>query len=121
MRPRATALIVFGAVSISAVASSAPPKRSVEMEITLPNGAAPRVVVREDERAVVKLPDRTRFGFVPTIRGGDGTAVVVGIWDVDSVPLRKLGSVEADVGGAVVRSDTSPSFGLRVARVIKSK
>jgi streptogramin lyase len=114
------ALIFFGAVVISALAS-APPKRSVEMEITLPNGSAPRVIVPEDEGAIVKLPDGKRFGFVPTLRSADGTAVAVGIWDVDSVPFHKVGQVEVDVGGPVTHSDTSPSFGIRIVRVVKSK
>jgi hypothetical protein len=37
------ALIFFSAVLTSVLALSAPPKRSVEKEITLPSGAAPRV------------------------------------------------------------------------------
>src|ERR1700688_5327789 len=113
------ALIFFGAVLISALAS-APPKRSVEMEITLPNGAAPRVIVLEDEGAIVRLPDGRRFGFVPTVRSDNDAAVVVGIWDVDSVPYHKLGQVEVDVAGPVTHSATSPSFGIRIVRVVKS-
>ena len=75
--PGTTTLIVWGALSIAAV-SAAPSKRSVDLEITLPNGATPRVIVREDEGAAVKLPDGKRFGFVPTIRGDEGLTVVVG-------------------------------------------
>jgi hypothetical protein len=37
-----TVLIVFGAVSMSALVSSAPRKRSVEMEIRLPTRAVAR-------------------------------------------------------------------------------
>ncbi len=114
-------LAVFVAVSMSALATPAPPKRSVELEITLPKGGAPRVIVREDEGAVVRLPDGARFGFVPSVRNGEDTAVVIGIWDVDRVPLQKLGSVEVEVGGPLAQSETLPSFGIRVLRVINPK
>ncbi len=93
----------------------------IDIEITLPNGATPRVIVRENEGAIVKLPDGAKFGFVPTMRSGEDIAVVVGIWDLDRVPSDKLVSVAVEVGGPVVHSDTLPSFGIRISRVIKSK
>jgi len=99
---------------------TAPPRRAVDLEITLSNGATPRVIVRENEGAVVKLPDGTKFGFVPTMQIREDVAVVVGIWDVNRIPCDKRGSVAVDVGGPVVHSDTSPSFGIRILRVITS-
>lgn len=114
-------LMMFGAPAVF-VPSGVPRKRSVEMEIILPNGAAPRVAVPEAEGAIVRLPDRSGFGFVPTIREGDDPlTVVVAIWDVDAKPNRRLGHVEVVVGAPAVKSDTSPSFGIRVLRVISKK
>jgi hypothetical protein len=112
---------VLGFVAFATVVGQAAPRKPwVEMDITLPSGETPRVIVREDEGALVRLPSGTRFGFVPTIRRGqDPLKVVVAIWDVDAQPNNRLGQVEAVVGGARVQSDTSPSFGLRVTRIVK--
>ena len=110
------------ALSLATTVRSAPRKRFVEMEITLPNGAAPRVIVPDGEGAVVSLPDRTRFGFVPTVRGGDDASVViVTIWNVDSVPNRQLGHVEVEINGSPMPSDTTPAFAIRIPRVFKQK
>jgi hypothetical protein len=119
--PKAVAVIVCGVVSMSAVISSAPRKRSIEMEITLPNGAVARAATTEEEGVIVKLVDGRRFGFVPILPHGNDVVAMVGIWDVDRKPVQKLGSVNVEVGGVIVHSDTSPSFGLRVARVIEPK
>jgi hypothetical protein len=91
--------------------------RLVEMEITLPNGAVPHVTVHEREGAVIKLASGARYGFVPAI-STDGRSAVVSIWDADAKPIRKLGSVTVAVGGAAVKSDTSPPFAVRVTRVL---
>jgi hypothetical protein len=120
MKSTLIALVVFASLSMSALAS-VPRRRSVDMEITLPNGAATRVTVPEDEGVVVKLVDGTRFGFVPTLPHDDDSPVVVSIWDVDRKPIRKLGSLTVEVGGESVHTDTSPSFGVRVVRIIKPK
>jgi hypothetical protein len=114
-------LVLVGAIAVSSLPQSAPRQRSVELEITLPHGGTPRVIVPEGEGATIKLPNGSRFGFVPTLPRDDDARVVVGIWDVDSVPFHKLGQVEVDVGGPVTHSDTSPSFGIRILRVVKSK
>lgn len=119
---RAIVLIAVGAMALQALADAAPRKRSIDLEITLPNGAAPRVMVPEGEGAIVRLPDRTGFGFVPTIRDGEQASIVaVAIWDVDTVPNRRLGDVEVKVGAPSVASDTTPSFAIRVVRVVKPK
>ena len=118
-KSRFPAQLVFGFLALAAVNQAAPRKPWVEMDITLPTGETPRVIVREDEGALVRLPTGTRFGFVPSIRQGqDPPRVVVAIWDVDAQPNSRLGQVEAVVGGARVQSDTSPSFGLRVTRIV---
>lgn len=108
-------------VLLPALVSAAARKRSVQIEITLPNGAVARAAVPEDEGVVVKLVDGTRFGFVPTLPRDEDAIVAIAIWDVDRKPMEKLGSVTIDTGGPMVRSDTSPSFGIRVVRVIKPK
>jgi hypothetical protein len=107
---------------VTGVEGAAPAKRSVDMEITLPKSGAPRVRVKENEGAVVTLPDGRRFGFVPTIRDGGDAAVVVVIWDVNSALFTRLGQVDVEVGGPkAVQSDTTPSFGIRILRIIQSK
>lgn len=114
-------IAIVGAVSISVVVSTAARKRTLTVEITLPTKAVARPTVPEGEGFVVTLPDGTRFGFVPTI-SPDGEAVVtVDIWDLNRKPMHKLGSVTIEAGGSMVRSDTSPSFGVRVLRVIQPK
>jgi hypothetical protein len=113
---RIAALLVCGALSLAAAA----PTRSVDLEITLPSGATPRAIVADKVGAVVTLPNGTKYGFVPTIQA-DGKGVVVKVWEIAREPWRMLGSVDVEEGGPVVRSDTAPSFGLRVVRIIRSK
>jgi hypothetical protein len=116
------AFAVFSVIAVASPVRAAPRKRSIEMEITLPNGGAPRVVVPDGEGAIIRLPNRSRFGFVPTIRDDEeAPVIVVVIWDVDTVPNRRLGAVEVMTGGPAVMSDTTPRFGVRIARVIKPK
>ena len=115
----AVVLLLTCAVVFAAFAQSAPRKRAVEMEITLPNGAVAHASVPDGEGAIVRLPDKTRFGFVPTVRGGDdASTVIVTIWDVDKVPNRELGRVEVEISGPPMQSDTTPSFAIRVPRVV---
>ena len=115
-------LVVCPALWVEAVPAAAPAKRVVDLEVTIPERATPRVMAHEDEGAAVKLPNGKRFGFVPTIREMDGLIVtLVSIWDADSRPQRKLGGVEVQVGGATARSQTTPAFGVRLLRVINAK
>jgi hypothetical protein len=67
-------------VSLSVLISSAARKRSVEMEITLPNGAVARAAAPEDEGVVVKLVDGSRYGFVPTLTRNEDAIVAIEIW-----------------------------------------
>lgn len=119
------AVVLCAAMAILLHATSgyaASSKRWVELDITLPGGETPRVVVREDEGALIRLKAGPRFGFVPTIQAGqEPLRVVVAIWDVDSEPNARVGQVETVVGGPMVQSETAPSFGVRVTRVIKRK
>ena len=70
---------------------------------------------------IVKLVDNTRFGFVPTLSRDDETHVVFSVCGVDAKPMQMLGTVTVEIGGATARTDTSPSFGIRVVRLIKRK
>lgn len=95
-------------------------KRTVEVQITLPNGAAPVFKVLEGDPATVELADG-KFGFVPTFRSGDDLTVVVSVFDLRANPHRQLGQVEVAVGADAVQSDTTPRFSVRVSRVIAGK
>jgi hypothetical protein len=69
----------------------------------------------------VPLPDHTQYGFIASIRDRDSMpTVIVTIWDVGKKSTRRLGEVEAIVGGPAVVSDTTPRFGIRILRVIAS-
>jgi hypothetical protein len=116
---RASLLIPVLAV-LTTSGSSAASKRTVELQVTLPNGAAPVFKVLEGDPATVEVNDG-KFGFVPTIRPGDELTVVVGVFDLQANPHRQLGQVEAPVGADAVRSETTPRFSIRVSRVIAEK
>jgi hypothetical protein len=53
------------------------------MLITLPQGAAPRVLVPRTKAQSSSAQTARRVGFVPTLRSADDTAVAGGIWGVD--------------------------------------
>jgi hypothetical protein len=109
------------ATAIAVAAAPAPRKRSVEMAITLPNGAVANAAAPEDDGVVIKLVDGSRFGFVPAVSPSDDSTVAVSLWDVDARPMKKLGTVTAAVGGAEVNSGTSPAFLIRVVKIVKPK
>jgi hypothetical protein len=105
------------------VSYAAPPvKQAVDLEITLPNRGVPRVRVKDREGAVVTLPDGRRFGFVPTLREGSAGSVLVEIWELNEQTRSRLGEVEVEPAAAMpVPSQTTPSFGIRVLRIVPSK
>jgi len=117
--------VLWAAIALvlqTSTGGAAAKKLWIELDITLPSGETPRVVVREDEGALIRLKTGPRFGFVPAIQPGqDPPRVVVTIWDVDAEPNSRVGQVETVVGGPTVQSDTMPSFGVRVNRVIKRR
>jgi hypothetical protein len=110
--------VILGLLAASGV--SAASKRIVEMQVTLPNGAAPVMKVDEGVPATVGLKEG-KFGFVPTFRAGNESTVVVEVFDVQANPHRQLGQVEVPVGGNAVQSETTPAFRIRVSRVIAGK
>jgi len=90
-------------------------KRSVVLQIQLPNGATPQLRILEGETGTVSTPDIGKIGFVPTLKDG---SVVVGLFDLNQTPSRRLGEVEARVGGDQVESGTTPHFSIRAIRIV---
>lgn len=116
-----TTLAVVAATILAAAATMAPPRHTVEMAITLPTGAVAHASAPEDEGVMVKLADGSRYGFVPALTPDDESTVIVSIWDVDAKPIKRLGATTVAIGGADVRSETSPVFLIRVVRVVRTK
>jgi hypothetical protein len=100
-------------------AQSTETKRSITLELNLPNGATPQLRVAEGEAGSVEIPKLGKFGFVPTLKGGNSTVVLVELFDLNRMPHQRLGRVEAIAGGDAVRSDTKPQFGVRVVRIVE--
>jgi hypothetical protein len=117
-------VIVFGVLGVLGAlaatvgyAQTAPAKRSVVLELGLPNGFTPQLKIVEGDTGSVELPQLGKFGFVPAIRDAAGS-VVVDVYDLQATPNEKLSSVEAPIGGDAVDSRTSPAFAVRVLRVV---
>ncbi len=47
--------------------------------------------------------------------------VVITIWVGEKDSTRQLGQVEVQIGQSLIRSETTPSFGVRVPRVTDPK
>ena len=116
-----TTRAVLVAMAFAAAAALAPRKNTVEMAITLPTGAVAHASAPADEGVTVKLADGSRYGFVPALTPDDESTVTVSIWDVDAKPITRLGTTTVAIGGADVRSETSPEFLIRVVRVVRPK
>jgi hypothetical protein len=132
MKTGAVAMVVFGALAIASLQREALArgthmtqggKRVVFMEITVPKKGVPPmgVTTHEDETATLSVDGVGNFGFQPTIPKDDTNAVVVAIFDLGSTPSRRLGDVKVPIAGTVVQSKTTPSFGIRVLRVVQPK
>jgi hypothetical protein len=104
---------VFAILVTTCVAVAAQERRSIVLEIKLPNGSTPQLRILEGETGTASLPDLGKYGFAPTFNGG---VVVVEIFDLGN--QQRLGEVRAAVGGAAVQSSTKPQFGIRVIRVV---
>jgi len=107
--------------SIAVTSAAAAARRTVVLQIELPNGARPQVKVLEGEPASIELNDGQKFAFVPTPRANRDAVVIVTIFDLKATPHRQIGDVEATVGGSTVRSETTPAFGIRVIEVQPAK
>ena len=102
-------------VALTVVALAAQERRSMVLEIGLPNGAAPQLRILDGGTGTVDLPKVGKFGFVPTLK--DGT-VSVEVFDMNQTPHRQIDRVEAAVGGEAVQSNTKPRFGIRILRLV---
>jgi hypothetical protein len=92
-------------------------KRTVLMQIDLPNGATPQVKVVEGEAASIELKGGGKFGFVPSFGPDNESIVSVTVFDLKTTPHRQLTAVDVPVGGDSVRTDTTPAFAIRVVEV----
>lgn len=114
-RQSLTALLITFATTVC-LAQTAQQTRSVVMQLRLPNGATPELRIADGGVGSVEIADIGKFGFVPRI-AADERSVVVEVFDLKATPHRRLGRIEAPVGGGLVRTDTNPQFGIRVVRV----
>ena len=114
-------LLVVGGTSLSAVPGAlngAPAARVIRLAITPPSKDAPTSVIatHENESVTVHVPDLGNFGFTPAI-GSDNRTVVVTIFDNRNGGHKRLGEVQAPVGGKVVQSKTDPAFGIKIVSI----
>jgi hypothetical protein len=102
-------------VAMTIAAASAQGRRSVVLEVGLPNGATPQLRILDGGMGTVSTPQLGKFGFVPTVKDG---AVAVDVFDLDRTPDQRIAEVEATVGGDAVETNTKPQFTIRAVRVI---
>ncbi len=93
----------------------------IQMEVLLPNGATPQLTVLAGTAATVQLSGAGSFSFVPTLKAGDPSVVVVEIFDLSTTPRLPPFQLEVSIGGEVVRSLSTPEFGVRITRVRKMR
>jgi len=110
-----TVLLIVLATTVG-IAQSAADKRSVVLELNLPNGATPQLRIADGGTGTVEFSNLGKFGFVPTIR--DDRNVSVDVFDLKPTPHERLDRVELVLGGDTVQSNSNPQFGIRVVRVV---
>ena len=108
-------LILFVAV-LSTAAQSTAQQRDIVLDLSLPNGGTPQLRIAEGETGTIELPNVGKFGFVPTFREGTTGVVVVELFNLSRTPHRRVARLEVVVGGDTLQSDSTPQFGVRVAR-----
>jgi hypothetical protein len=107
--------VLAAVVALACGALVAQERRSVVLEIGLPNGGTPQLRIQDGGTGTIDIPNVGKFGFVPAVKG---VTVSVEVFDMNKTPHRQVDRVEAPVGGEVVQSNTKPQFGIRVVRVI---
>jgi hypothetical protein len=112
---RKLSITLAAVVALACIAVVAQERRSVVLEIGLPNGAVPQLRIADGGTGTVDLPKVGKFGFVPTVK--DGT-VTVEVFDMSRTPHRQIDRVEAIVAGDKVQSSTKPEFSIRVVRLV---
>jgi hypothetical protein len=115
MKGMAFSFVLVGVAVALGIAQSQ--SRRVEMELTLPNGAHPTVVVHEGDTASIQLPNAGKFGFVPTVKPGDSETLIVDVLDLNQTPPRNVDSVETSLRGAAVPTNTKPQIAIRATYI----
>ena len=113
--PRKLSIALAVVVALACVVGVAQERRSVVLEIGLPNGAVPQLRIADGGTGTVDLPRVGKFGFVPTLKDG---SISVEVFDMSQTPHRPVDRVDATIGGGSVQSKTKPQFSIRVVRVI---
>ena len=108
-------LLVVMVVSATTVGIAG--KRTIRLQVDLPNGGTPQIKVYEGEAATIQVNGDRAYGFVPSVAQGSESIVRVAVFDLAQTPHRQLGTVEVTVGADPVKSDTSPAFSIRVLDV----
>jgi hypothetical protein len=101
-------------------------KHAITLQVTTPGtpGKDSRqalITIREGEIGVLEVPELGRFGFQPTFATNSKSRIVAVIFDHRETPPRRLGDVNLEVTGSEVQTKTSPSFLIRVFRVVEIK
>jgi hypothetical protein len=111
-------MVMLAAAAFSVAAQSTTQKRDIVLDLSLPNGGTPQLRIADGETGTVQLPKLGKFGFVPALQEGNPGVVVVELFDLNRTPHQRMARLELNVGGDRVQSDTTPNFGVRVARVL---
>jgi hypothetical protein len=90
--------------------------RSIVIDLNLPNGPTPRLRIADGGVGSAEIPNIGKFGFAPKVQT-EGSTVVVEVLDLNTTPQKRLARVEVSVGGEMVRTDSTPQFGIRIVRI----
>jgi hypothetical protein len=112
---RKLSIAVAVVVAFACVALVAQERRSVVLEIGLPDGSTPQLRILEGGTGTVDMPKVGKFGFVPTLKDD---AVSVEVFDLSQTPHRQVDRVDATIGGGAVQSNGKPQFSIRVVRLV---
>lgn len=93
------------------------PARLVEIQVTLPGGGHPVLKVHEGETASVTMPGNGTFGFVPTLKAGDSTTLVVDVLDLTKTPPAKLTTLETSLHKPAVPTNTKPQMAVKATYI----
>ena len=113
--PRKLSIAFAVVVAFACVTLIAQERRSVVLEIGLPNGSTPQLRIQDGGTGTVEMPNVGKFGFVPTLKD---EAVSVEVFDLSQTPHRQIDRIDATIGGGAVQSNTKPQFSIRAVRVV---
>ena len=112
---RKLSIALAAVIALACATLVAQDRRSIVLEIGLPNGSTPQLRILDGGTGTVDMPKVGKFGFVPTVK--DGT-VSVEVFDMNQTPHRQLDRVEAAVGGQAVQLNTKPQLSIRILRLV---